>query len=663
MKFKLLFFIFLFSTTQLVAQQKYFIYFTDKGTGASKLLKQETLNKTAGNYLSARSIKRRIKTMGKQFFTYEDVPLNAEYLRILRENNIKVDKKLKWFNAVSAFLNARQIDGIKKLKFVKEIIPVKKLIFRQENSDNFAKSVQSFNLTIHNFNYGPSFTQYELSEIPEIHDLGINGKNVIIGILDSGFRWKLHPALANAHVLAEHDFVFNDSVTANQPGDTFNQDSHGTAIFSLIGGFDEGNIVGPAFHSNFVLAKTENVRSETHIEEDNYAAALEWMDSIGVDITTSSLGYSEFDDSTFSYTYQDLDGKTTIVTKAAELAFSRGILTITAAGNEGNKPWHFVDAPADGFNTIAVGAVNSMNVIASFSSRGPTADGRIKPDVDAQGVSDYAASVSGSYETISGTSASTPIVSGIAGLLLSQYPFLSNIQARHILLVTAGNANSPDNDRGYGLVSAKNALLFPAVEVNNNKIVFHKVFLDSAGIDPNTVKIIYSAVNGGKPKTRQLTKVNNYEYNVEFNLSELSGNVEFQFEYNNLAGKHFLDPASEFYNWKSGNEFVEKKSKEIPDNLFLFNNYPNPFNAKTNIKYTIPKFEGTKTVPVKLEIFDVLGRKVTTLVNKLHSPGIYTVEFDTSNLSDELRGLAGGVYFYRLEVGSFFETKKMVLLK
>ncbi len=232
------------------------------------------------------------------------------------------------------------------------------------------------------YNYGSSFNQMNLSDVPVVHSKNITGKNVLIGILDSGFDWKQHNSLKDRNVLAEYDFIFNDSVTANQPEDIAGQDSHGTYVFSVLAGFEDSVLIGPAFNASFILAKTEDIRGETHIEEDNYAAALIWMESLGVDITTSSLGYNIFD-SGYSYSYADMDGRTTIVTKATNLAFERGVATFTAAGNEGNNSsWGgYILAPADAYNIVSVGAVDEFGDIAGFSSHGPTSDGRIKPEV------------------------------------------------------------------------------------------------------------------------------------------------------------------------------------------------------------------------------------------------------------------------------------------
>ena len=246
-------------------------------------------------------------------------------------------------------------------------------------------------------------------------------------------------------------------------------------------GFDEGNLIGPAFNASYVLAKTEYVPAETHVEEDNYAAALEWMDSIGVDITSSSLGYSEFDDSVFSYNYKDMDGKTTIVTKAAEMAFDRGLVVITSAGNEGNTSWKYITAPGDGFNTLTIGAVSSTNIVTSFSSEGPTFDGRIKPEIVAMGsgvINARAGTIDG-YGSGGGTSYSAPIAAGIAGLLLSAHPHLTNTQVRKIMIDSGDNFENPDNERGYGLISAVRALTYPNLEAIDGGFRVHKLFADS----------------------------------------------------------------------------------------------------------------------------------------------------------------------------------------
>ncbi len=492
---KIFLFIICFSLSFSFAQQKYYIYFKDKG-----ISKTETLNKSSYEYqkaaesLSKLSIERRIKTLGEEnFINYDDLPIQQDYLDELIALGIKIENKLTWFNAVTAYLNEAQKKSILQLTFVDKVEPVRTFKLKREEM-TFAEYLTKAAVSQDQINYGSSFTQLNLSDIPQVHARGINGEGIIIGILDTGFKWKEHESLINAKVISEYDFIFKDSVTANQSGDQYNQHNHGTAVFSVIGGYKDSVLIGAAFNSSFILAKTEDERSETQVEEDNYAAALIWMESLGVDITSSSLGYNTFDDPDKSYTYADMNGKTTIVTKAAELAFQRGVVTLSAAGNEGDDPWFHIIAPSDGFNTIGVGAVTQNNILANFSSRGPSFDGRIKPEIVAQGVGIYSASALGfsSYGSLSGTSLSTPIATGAAALLLSAHPYLKNTQVRNILIETADNSSSPNNERGYGLVSAANAISFPNFQLVNNTYRLNKIFFSNSGVDVSSVKLNYT---------------------------------------------------------------------------------------------------------------------------------------------------------------------------
>ena len=472
------------------SQEKYFIYFIDKGNEQSNLLKKTSnAYREAVQNLSQKAVERRIKNMGEDFITYDDLPIYKNYLDELEKLNIQIVRKLTWFNSVSALLTSEQLDILRELAFVKSIEPVKKLYFKNDLKVEIDNPIYKVSDT--SYSYGSSFTQMNLSDIPLVHSKNINGKNVIIGMLDSGFDWKFHNSLKGRNVIAEYDFVFDDSVTSNQTEDSPSQDRHGTFSFSILAGFSNGSLIGPAFNASFILAKTENITSETHIEEDNYAAALIWMESKGVDITTGSIGYNIFDIG-YSYTYSDMNGKTAIVTKACELAFERGVSTFTSAGNEGNNSWGYIIAPADGFNTIAVGASNESGNAASFSSHGPTYDGRIKPEVVAYGVYNYGAlagTIDGYYFS-SGTSFAVPIASGVAALLLSAHSHLKNTQIRNIILESSSNSSTPNNQIGYGVISAKNAIEFPNLENVNGSYVLHKTILDD-NVDPQSVKVVF----------------------------------------------------------------------------------------------------------------------------------------------------------------------------
>ena len=664
-KISLIILLLLLFASSLLAQEKYMIYFKDKGSLAKETLsKSNSVQTIAEKTLSKRSIERRKKNLGENFFTFEDLPLENSYIQKLQELDVIIIHKLKWFNAVSAYLNDEQFLELNSIPFIKKIENVKtlrskKVISSEDPSNNELKKSSSDNTT---YDYGPSLNQNLLSDIPAVHDLGITGEGVVIGLLDSGFEWKPRLSLQNAKVIAEHDFVFHDNITSNELEDTSIQHNHGTSVFSILAGFHDGNLIGPSFNSEFILAKTEYVPTETHLEEDNYAAALEWMDSIGVDITTSSLGYNyDFEEyGEESYTYEDMDGRTTVVTKAAELAFKKGIVTITSAGNEGNEPWRYVGAPADGKNIISVGAVTSSNFTASYSSRGPTFDGRIKPEVLAQGTYTYAATVGGIDTYTSGqkgTSFSAPIVAGIAGLLLSAHPHLTNIQVRNIFLESSDNVDSPDTNRGYGLLSAIKAITYPNLNWDGSKYNLTKMFDGVTSIKDGIVNLNI------EPST-EITMVNqgNNKFTAELPILTNDNKYELHFTYTDESNTLHRIPSDKNYKLNYGDLNIDlvltdvKVIDKVPQEFSLSQNYPNPFNPTTTIEYSVPNVETSKDLSVQLKVFNVLGQEVATLINGIKLPGQHNVKFDSSNLSS-------GIYFYRLTSGNFSATKKMIYLR
>ena len=247
-------------------------------------------------------------------------------------------------------------------------------------------------------------------------------------VLDTGFYTE-HESINENNILNEWDFINNDSETQNEDGDVNDQHNHGTFILSVIGGAKEGQLYGPAYESQFLLAKTEDLTQEQPIEEDWFVAALEWGESLGADISSSSLGYIDW------YEYEDLDGQTATTTIGINIATENGMICVTSAGNYGNDG---IIAPADAYDVISVGAVDSSDELTWFSSRGPTADGRIKPEVCAQGLDTYAAIPSyDQYGYISGTSLSCPLVSASCAIILSARPEWTSHMVRTSLLNTS----------------------------------------------------------------------------------------------------------------------------------------------------------------------------------------------------------------------------------
>jgi subtilisin family serine protease len=287
-----------------------------------------------------------------------------------------------------------------------------------------------------------------------VHDLGFSGEGVLIALLDTGFDLS-HESLQHIRVEGEYDFVFDDEQTTDEVEDLRGQDYHGTAVLSVIGGAKDGELYGPAFNADFLLAKTEDLRSETPIEEDNWVAALEWAERLGADVVSSSVVYNDW------YNYEDMDGNTAVTTRAADLAVARGMVVVNSAGNiERGSPWRNIMAPADADSIIAVGAVNYKDMFAYWSCVGPTVDGRIKPEVVARGAGVRSADTLSTlhYRSMNGTSFSAPLVSGTVALILEAHPNWTPMQVREALLKTANRAGRPDNQYGHGIVDALAAI-------------------------------------------------------------------------------------------------------------------------------------------------------------------------------------------------------------
>lgn len=356
-------------------------------------------------------------------YVYDTVPLKET--PVLLESYGKIRIKSKALHAVSLKLHPFTHPAVlETLPFVINIEPVRlmKSIEEPEKMIRLDKSTQ----TIDPF-YGYAYDQLTFLGITEAHNLGFTGQGVRIGVLDSGYKASLsvfdHIRNSN-RLIAEWDFVNHDNNTEDQSedGEPGFYHTHGTGVWSVIGAYEEGFLVGGAYDAEFVLAKTEVIPTETPIEEDYYAAAIEWFDSLGVDIATASLAYLEFDDPDESYPLSALDGQTTVVAKICNWAANRGMIIVNAMGNEGpglSSLW----SPADSPNVIGVGSVDTEGNVSNFSGRGPTVDGRIKPDIAALGESVYRISPTGSMGASNGTSYATPLIASGIALIKQIRPF------------------------------------------------------------------------------------------------------------------------------------------------------------------------------------------------------------------------------------------------
>jgi hypothetical protein len=383
---------------------------------------------------------------------------DKDNLSIIHKTGAEIRHVSRWLHAVSIKATSGQIEAIAGLPFVKGMEPVRGIRrFPIPEENRVARSRGSFLSKAESLDYGPSFGQLEMLNVPAVHQQGYSGRGVLVLVLDAGF-YKEHEAIHQNRIVGEYDFVSNDTNTQNETvkEDSLGHHIHGTQVYSVLGGYSPGKLIGAAYECSFLLAKTEIAEYDTIIEEDNFVAALEWGESRGADIVSSSVGYLDW------YQPDALDGNTAITTRAVRWATRTGMVVVIAAGNERqNTSWGGnIVVPADADSIISVGAVAPNGSIANFSSHGPTYDGRIKPELVAQGmlVTCAAAWDSAAYTVSNGSSYSAPLIAGSAALLLEAHPNWGPMDVRDALLATASYANKPDNDYGWGIPDVLAAL-------------------------------------------------------------------------------------------------------------------------------------------------------------------------------------------------------------
>ncbi len=420
--------------------------------------------------VSPRAIARRSKVLpAGQVLDETDIPVPDRYVDAVAATGVALRHRLKWFNAVTFSATAEQILAIKDLSCIASVDIVGRYK-REPSVDSFTPSARTSLSRISGtdpLDYGPSLNALSMINVPAVHKTGNTAQGILIGLLDNGFRLLTHQAFdtLRPRILATRDFVDHKiSVVPNNPTPSFG--SHGIWTLSALAGYAPGRVVGPAYGASFLLARTENDSSETPIEEDNWAAAIQWAESLGVEVTSTSLGFLEYDTPYTSWTWQDMDGKTTLITRAAALAVKKGVVVVNSAGNNGPalSGHNTLNAPADADTVIAVGAVTASGFRAGFSSEGPTTSDppRIKPDVVAQGEHVAVASSESptGYGTEQGTSFSCPLTAGVAALVLKAHPLATPYEILTRLRLTASNAASPNNAIGWGIINAAAAIAY-----------------------------------------------------------------------------------------------------------------------------------------------------------------------------------------------------------
>ncbi len=408
-----------------------------------------------GSALTRRALTRR-RIVGYPSLAGGDLPVNRDYVNRVETAGGRLRHTFRWANAASFEIDAKDISRVAALGFVRHVIPVRR--FSEPRPP--AAPAKRLMGPAHK-RYGESYRQFDMVSVPLAQEYiaryrnGSPGKGVLIGVFDTGF-WLDHDCFdhitATRAVVADSDFVAHDS------DPTENSLDHGAYVLSVLGGFAPGHLIGSAWDANYVLARTEDVGSERHIEEDNWAAALVWAESLGVDIVNSSLGYrTGYTPPDQDYTYEDMDGRTTIIAQAVQGALARGVIVVSSMGNDGDGIGT-LNSPADAEGVVSVGAVDTDELIASYSGRGPTADGRMKPDLVAMGTNVLVAgATSGAYTRVSGTSLSSPLAAGVVALMRQCYPDLSSAQLVQRLYGTcrlARGQDSVDNIYGRGIPDA-----------------------------------------------------------------------------------------------------------------------------------------------------------------------------------------------------------------
>lgn len=452
---------------------KFRVTFTDKNNSPYSI-------GNPSEYLSAKAIARR--TAQGIAIVQNDLPVNPFYIDSVRNTGVTILNPSKWFNCVTiTTIDSTKIAKILSFPFVLRIdsvseAPVKKgakrIVKNQDTSKGGSQDYSGITETelpdiwkeqslvsVKSYDYGPSYTQVHMLATDYLHDLGFRGQGMTIAVLDAGFydvdNIVIFDSLfINNQILGTKDFVLPG-------GNVYTAGTHGMMVLSTMGGNVPGQIIGTAPKANYWLCRTEDGSSEFPIEEDNWASGAEFADSVGADVINSSLGYTNFENTEWSYTYADMNGHTAHSSKAAMIAATKGIIVVNSAGNSGDDPWNYIGAPADADSILAIGAVDGNSIYASFSSNGPSFDGRIKPNICAMGQNTIVSTTTGNVMPSNGTSFSSPVLAGSVACLWQANPTMKNMEVISVIQQSADRYANPDTLYGYGIpnMAAANLIL------------------------------------------------------------------------------------------------------------------------------------------------------------------------------------------------------------
>ncbi|TDE52916.1 S8 family peptidase [Flavobacterium sp. GT3P67] len=440
---KIYIFLFLLITSAGFSQQDAWVYFNAKPSS------QFYFN-TPLEMLTQRALDRRNNQ--SIALDFKDIPVEKSHIsQIKSAAGITVMAKSKWMNAVHVRGSQANINSLALLSFVSKVDFADKSLNKTAKIAKLSK-IKKLNKTKKtkiDYAYGTSSNQIQMLNGQQLHQQDYTGFGKIIAVLDAGFpgvntAQPFQRLRDNNKILGGYNFVLRNP-------NFYTGVSHGTSVLSSMGGYKENSLVGTAPDASYYLFITEDDTSENPVEESLWVEAAERADSLGVDIINTSLGYFDYDNEAYSHTYSEINGTTAFISRGAEIAFSRGMILVTSAGNSGGTSDPHIAVPADAVSVIAVGAVNSSEVLASFSSVGPSFDGRIKPDVMAQGQAAIVSNAAGNIVAANGTSFSCPIMAGMIACLWQAFPQKTNREIRELVLKSADKFSAPNNQYGFGI--------------------------------------------------------------------------------------------------------------------------------------------------------------------------------------------------------------------
>lgn len=425
------------------APNTYWVEFTDKTNTPYSLSEPEA-------FLSARAIQRRTA----QNIAYDelDLPVDPNYIALVDEiPGVDILNRSKWFNAVTIRVTSEDaLEAVQGLPFVLTVRSSGGRNNTATRPDKFSPPQFASDRDLDEALYGLSFLQLSMLNGQALHGIGAQGQGMLIGVLDSGFEgvdvsMAFDALRQRGGITATRDLVTHD-------GDVYADHWHGRSVLSCMAARLDSMLIGTAPEADYVLLRTEDVGSEFPVEEDNWISGAELADSLGCDVLNTSLGYTTFDDSTMDHTYAQLDGQTIRVSIAANIASRKGMVPVISAGNSGGSSWFYISAPADAIDVLTVGAVGDVENHAPFSSHGPSADGRIKPDVCAMGWGSRVLNVGqDSAVAANGTSFAAPILTGLVACLWQLHPERTAHEIMDAVRRSASFFHDPNDSLGYGV--------------------------------------------------------------------------------------------------------------------------------------------------------------------------------------------------------------------